>query len=212
MAGAAFVQRSPSRAASAAAFKKRAGELLSGDDDAVEAFGTSRSERVDEGPRVACSVDMVEEDGPVVCGQAFAAFQPVDPVGDGGKFDAHAVGSGSDGRDFEFAGEFARFSAAGTLSGAGVLSAVEWVGAGEEFLRVGDAVAVASALRNEIVPTTVRPCLSTNCATGSAYNPFALSLFIFWMEIRSTSTISITHGYCRVAVNSTLKTTRARSI
>ena len=41
------------------------------------------------------------------------------------------------------AGGIVRVGAAGALSGAGALSAAEWVEGGEEFLRVGDAVAVA---------------------------------------------------------------------
>ena len=42
------------------------------------------------------------------------------------------------------AGGIARVGAAGALSGAGALSEAEWVEGGEEFLRVGDAVAVAA--------------------------------------------------------------------
>jgi hypothetical protein len=83
---------------------------------------------------------------PTALGKVFAVFLTVGLAGDGGELEVPSVGGGFEGVNVEGAREDERVGAAGALSGSRT---------GKEFLRVGDAVAVA------VVPsaTSVGPAI-----------------------------------------------------
>ena len=76
-------------------------------------------------------------------GEVVGVFEAIGLAGQCRELHLHPGGGLVELAEAQDAGGIVRVGAAGALSGAGALSAVEWVEGGEEFLRVGDAVAVA---------------------------------------------------------------------